>query len=102
MLIETSDSLIVLSTCVSPRLTTVARIFHFISLAGLVSLSIIVPFKHQLIDLVEGGTERKLRAEKSINIVARLLVISVSLTAALWFLSPFFMPESYSSCLAPF
>jgi len=102
MFLETSDSLIVLSTCVSPRLTTIARIFHLISLAGFVGLLVIVPFKHQLINLVEGGTERKLRAEKGLNIVARLLVISVSFTAALWFVSPLFMPESFSSCLAPF
>ena len=101
MLIETSDSLIVLSTCVSPRLSTVARIFHFISLAGLIGLLIMFPFRQQLINTIEGGTERKLRAVLALNIAERILAIAISLTAVLWFLSPFFMPESYSSCLAP-
>ena len=102
MLLELSDSVVVLSACVSPRLTSIARIFHVISFIGLSGLAIVVPFKHQLINLVEGGTERKYRAELGVNIAAKLLVISVSFTLALWFVSPLFMSESYSSCLAPF
>ena len=99
---ETSDSLIVLSTCVSPRLTTIARIFHLISFAGLVGLLIIVPFRQQIINNIEGGTERKYCLVLRLNIAERVLGISISLTLVLWFVSPFFMPESFSSCLAPF
>lgn len=95
ILLETSDSVIVLSTCVSPQLTTIARIFHLISFGGLVGLLIIVPFRQQIINSIEGGTERKYRLVLRLNIAERVLGISISLTLALWFVSPFLFQNHF-------
>lgn len=102
MLFELSDSIVVLSACISPGISGAAQIFHFISLIGLIGLLATIPFRQQIVDAIEGGTERKLRTVRALNIAERVLVIAIALTLALWFISPLFLPESFSSCLAPF
>lgn len=91
----------ILTSCTIPQLAIITNIVTYASIGGIaLSLLGVVTMKY-IIDNIVNKPSYGFYITRSTHIIIRLGIIMIFFNILLWFISPFFLPNSLSACTSP-